>query len=462
MIIKATRIVAADSWHGLWRHLMRTDENEDVRIIEGQKFNLNQAVLDAVSHGCGYGLRHVMLNPELEITPKQFEACQLAYQREFGAEAPLLIVEHQKPRAGGLGFERHRHMVFAECLETQRVLDSRFIKIRNEKVARLCELAWGHPLTSGKHNDKVIQHLEASPHAAMKQAAAHLKQAFWGGEVLLQATFTDAAHQTTKRRAGHSVLPAMRAELRQLWQEMGCVLQTFVERAGERGYLVTQGDKPGVWLIENAEGYHLALHRVLRLRRQDLEELMDEQDRPMTATLPRRRSGRGETLPPLPETSAYQTSMKKLADVIRPPWKRSDCRAELLARPYLHEVHKLESQTGEEKLAALLAALIMRFLAVLFGVRVEIPPLTAQAARQRIEEKTRELAQARQEAVRAHFETDGVQAALKQRRLLRSCLVSQNLAVRQAMQAEQLELAMSLLRKQKQIAPERGANKREM
>lgn len=28
MIIKATRIVAADSWHGLWRHLMRTDENE--------------------------------------------------------------------------------------------------------------------------------------------------------------------------------------------------------------------------------------------------------------------------------------------------------------------------------------------------------------------------------------------------------------------------------------------------
>lgn len=108
---------------------MRTDENEDVRIIEGQKFNLNQAVVDAVSHGCGYGLRHVMLNPELEITPKQFENCQLAYQREFGAEAPLLIVEHQKPRAGGLGFERHRHMVFAECLETQRVLDSRFIKM---------------------------------------------------------------------------------------------------------------------------------------------------------------------------------------------------------------------------------------------------------------------------------------------------------------------------------------------
>ncbi|MFT8930809.1 MAG: hypothetical protein ABF976_06090 [Acetobacter syzygii] len=94
--------------------------------------------------------------------------------------------------------------------------------------------------------------------------------------------------------------------------------------------------------------------------------------------------------------------------MICPPWKRSDCRTELLARPYLHEVHKLESQTGEEKLAALLAALIMRFLAILFGVRVEIPPLTAQAARQRIEEKTQELAQARQEAVRAHFETDGV------------------------------------------------------
>ncbi|MFT8371741.1 MULTISPECIES: hypothetical protein [Acetobacter] len=40
--------------------------------------------------------------------------------------------------------------------------------------------------------------------------------------------------------------------------------------------------------------------------------------------------------------------------------------------------------------------------------------------------------------------------------------MSQNLAVRQAMQAEQLELAMTLLRKQKQTTPERGANKREM
>ncbi|MFT8370413.1 MAG: hypothetical protein ABF641_04885 [Acetobacter sp.] len=137
MIIKATRIKAADSWHGLWRHLMRTDENEEVRIIRGQKFNLNQAVLDAASRGGQYGLRHVMLNPELEITPEQFEACQTGYQREFGAEAPLVIVEHQKPRADGLGFERHRHLVFAECLETQRVLSSRFMRMRNEKVARL-------------------------------------------------------------------------------------------------------------------------------------------------------------------------------------------------------------------------------------------------------------------------------------------------------------------------------------
>lgn len=455
MIIKATRIKAADSWHGLWRHLMRTDENEEVRIIRGQKFNLNQAVLDAASRGGQYGLRHVMLNPELEITPEQFEACQTGYQREFGAEAPLVIVEHQKPRADGLGFERHRHLVFAECLETRRVLSSRFMRMRNEKVARLCELAWEHPLTSGKHNDQVIQYLDASPVAEMKQAAARLKQVFWGKEVPLQATFTDAAHQTTKRRAGHSVLPAMRAELRRLWQGTGYVLQTFVERAIDKGYQVKSGDKPGVWLIENTAGYHLALHRVLRLRRQDLEELMEEQDRPMPATLRKRRRIKPELLPPLPETPAYKTYMEELADIIRPPWKRSECRAELLARPYLREVQRLEKRTDAEILAELLAALIMRFLEFLFGKKAEIPPLTAQEARQRIEKEAQARAQERQEAVRAHFEQAGVQAVLKLRRLLRGCLVSQNPAVRKAMESGQFKQAVRLLEGQKRSVSER-------
>jgi hypothetical protein len=396
-----------------------------------------------------------MLNPELEITPEQFEACQTGYQREFGAEAPLVIVEHQKPRADGLGFERHRHLVFAECLETRRVLSSRFMRMRNEKVARLCELAWEHPLTSGKHNDQVIQYLDASPVAEMKQAAARLKQVFWGKEVPLQATFTDAAHQTTKRRAGHSVLPAMRAELRRLWQGTGCVLQTFVERAIDKGYQVKSGDKPGVWLIENTAGYHLALHRVLRLRRQDLEELMEEQDRPMPATLRKRRRIKPELLPPLPETPAYKTYMEELADIIRPPWKRSECRAELLARPYLREVQRLEKRTDAEILAELLAALIMRFLEFLFGKKAEIPPLTAQEARQRIEKEAQARAQERQEAVRAHFEQAGVQAVLKLRRLLRGCLVSQNPAVRKAMESGQFKQAVRLLEGQKRSVSER-------
>lgn len=142
--------------------------------------------------------------------------------------------------------------------------------------------------------------------------------------------------------------------------------------------------------------------------------------------------------------------MKELADVICPPWKRSECRAELLARPYLREVQRLENQTDAEILAKLLAALIMRFLEFLFGKKVEVPPLTAQDARQRIEEGAQVRAQERQEAVRAHFEKAGVQAALKQRRLLRGCLVSQNLAVRLAMQDGQFQQAVGLLEGQKQ------------
>mgnify|MGYP001338931089 FL=1 len=93
-------------------------------------------------------------------------------------------------------------MVFAETLANERSLDSRFIRIRNEKVARFTQLTFGHSLTSGKHNDAVIRALEVSSNQQMQRAATALKQAFWGEEETPQGTFTDKAHQVTKRKAG--------------------------------------------------------------------------------------------------------------------------------------------------------------------------------------------------------------------------------------------------------------------
>ena len=436
MIIKASRITAESTHRHLYRHLMRTDENEEVRIVQGREFALAEAVKDARHAKRRYGLRHVILSPEQATSLETFQKMVTLYQSEFGADPPLMIVEHQKKRADGQSYDRHWHVVFAETLANGRSLGSRFIRIRNEKVARFTELAFGHSLTSGKHNDAVIRALEVSSNQQMQRAATALKQAFWGEGDKPQSTFTDKAHQVTKRKAGKSVLPAIRAHLRKCWQEEARVLLSFIERVANEGYLLREGDKPDVWLIGKSGEAHLALHRVLGLKKKELVALLSDANRPVPLSPPRLtiRKIMASKPQPVAVSPEYAQRLEVLRSCIRPRWKRSECRAELIALPYQNIVRRLENSTLGEMLERLLAALIARMLNALFGVRIDVPPITADEARERIAKACAEAALARQQDVQEHFASPEVQGALKERRLLKSCLVSANPVARQAMQ----------------------------
>lgn len=96
MIIKASRITAESTHRHLYRHLMRADENEDVRIVQGREFALAEAVKDARHAKRRYGLRHVILSPEQAISPETFQKIVTLYQSEFGTEPPLMIVGIRK------------------------------------------------------------------------------------------------------------------------------------------------------------------------------------------------------------------------------------------------------------------------------------------------------------------------------------------------------------------------------
>lgn len=436
MIIKTSRITAESTHRHLYRHLMRTDENEEVRIVQGREFALAEAVKDARHAKRWYGLRHVILSPEQATSPETFQKIVTLYQSEFGADPPLMIVEHQKKRADGQSYDRHWHVVFAETLTNGRSLNSRFIRIRNEKVARFTELAFGHPLTSGKHNDAVIKALEASSNPHMQRAATDLKQAFWGEEHTPQATFTDKAHQVTKRKAGKSVLPAMRTHLRKRWQEEGRVLLSFIERVAEEGYLIREGDKPDVWLIGQNGDAHLALHRVLNLKKKELVALLSDANRSVPLSPPRLtiKAVKANMPPPIVVPPDYAQKLEALRHRIRPRWKRSECKAELIALPYQNRVRRLENSTLGEMLERLLAALIARMLKALFGLSIEVPPITADEARERIATACQKAAVARQQDVQEHFASPEVQAALRERTLLKQRLVSANPVTRQAMQ----------------------------
>lgn len=142
----------------------------------------------------------------------------------------------------------------------------------------------------------------------------------------------------------------------------------------------------------------------------------------------------------------YAQRFEALIKRIRPRWKRSECRAELIALPYQNMVRRLENSTLGEMLERLLAALIARMLRALFGLSIEVPPITAVEARGRISKACAEVASLRQQDVQEHFASPEVQAALKERRLLKQCLVSANPVTRQAMQEGAWTEAMMSLR----------------
>ena len=232
------------------------------------------------------------------------------------------------------------------------------------------------------------------------------------------------------------MLPAIRAHLRKSWQEEGQVLLSFIERVADEGYLLREGDKPDVWLIGKIGEAHLALHRVLGLKKKELVALLSDANRPVPLSPPRLRvRGVMASKPqPVAVPPEYAQRLEALRNRIRPRWKRSECRVELIALPYQNIVRRLENSTLGDMLERLLAALIARMLNALFGVRIDVPPITANEARERIAKACAETALVRQQDVQEHFASPEVQAALQERRLLKSCLVSANSVTRQAMQ----------------------------
>jgi len=73
-------------------------------------------------------------------------------------------------------------------------------------------------------------------------------------------------------------------------------------------------------------------------------------------------------------------------------------------------------------------------LKALFSVCIDVPPITADEPRERISKACAEAALARQQDVLKNFASPQEQAALKERRFLKQCLVSAKPVIRPAMQ----------------------------
>jgi hypothetical protein len=163
VIIKSSRI-PADRNRVIARYFAAEADNESIRWRRGSAEDVEALGGMAGATGRPFGVRHIVVAPEVDLVGRQLIETLRAIQTEYGVSDIALsqscIVEHTKLKAGQGRAVPHFHLAFPELdLLTYRVMDSRFTRMRDEKIARLLELRFGHPPIPGRFNAQVLEAL---------------------------------------------------------------------------------------------------------------------------------------------------------------------------------------------------------------------------------------------------------------------------------------------------------------
>ncbi|WKE48614.1 hypothetical protein [Gluconobacter oxydans] len=279
MIIGATRIrVSSKSGpHALIKHVFEGKDNEAITVIQGGKHAVRAAHEDAKAAGRTYSNRHFSVSPEEATTRDQAVEIVAMMADEFGFDLDgATVVEHHKARQDGQGYERHWHVIVPELRPDGTTLDSRFMRVRQEKLGRLAEIRLGHHVTHGKHDKAVLKAMEKEglPEAQAFAEAVRWRE-FGPGAGEPKAAYSAEVHQVLRRNGIRT--PAIKAAIVQAWaarEENGLPFKDMLHHVGID---LVPGKRPGAW-VAVVDGVEItALHRLLKVKSSEMESEMAAQ-----------------------------------------------------------------------------------------------------------------------------------------------------------------------------------------
>jgi hypothetical protein len=241
MIIQTTRISRVGGVRYLARHLLdKTEENERVEILAGDRNALHDAQALASARGCQYSVRHLSISPEREMTPTQLSEFLRSVDAEFhvGTSRPRLIVRHVK------NGRSHFHLALAEVdPATLRVLDCKNDYRRLENLARRYELDQGE---------------------TVQPARAERRRNRAEG-------FSDTARKRAER-----VAPSFdRTALRKSFVRGGAAFRVELDRQGLR---LAEGEKGAVLVAAVSGAFVSAACRAAGVKRAEFQKFLQEEN----------------------------------------------------------------------------------------------------------------------------------------------------------------------------------------
>ncbi|WP_170331087.1 hypothetical protein [Ruegeria arenilitoris] len=206
MIIKTGTISSGDGPR-ICAYAARQGDNERVLILNDNAPQLLIVDEFAEARGRKNGLLHIIISPDQQLSSDELAATVSAIREEYGfnPDDPETLAMHQSRRADGT-MQDHYHLVRpASDSDTGRTYKVYKSKCHDEAVSRLCELMYGHKLTSGAHNNFAANRLREMGHDDFANKVAELAKPCW-------SSFSHNQHQQAKRNDFD--LPALRHQLK--------------------------------------------------------------------------------------------------------------------------------------------------------------------------------------------------------------------------------------------------------
>lgn len=164
MILKQTRVRVGGAVN-LLAHITSQHGNEQVEILHGHPNLTLSGDIIARMNNRKYGNRHVIISPEFDLSSEQLNVALTLIFRELDPKHRradnYLLIKHHKRRHDKEHEAAHFHLILNETTLSGHQLDHRMSFLKNEKIARLCELKFGHPVIKGRHNKAVVRQLQS-------------------------------------------------------------------------------------------------------------------------------------------------------------------------------------------------------------------------------------------------------------------------------------------------------------
>lgn len=275
MIIQTKAIKVSSGADKTANHIFYGDKNEHIDVLEGSHFQMKDAMRQAKNNSLKYGFHHFKISPKETLTNEQLRETisKLSQEYKFNPD-DITLVEHTKNRADKTASNKHYHLIVPHYQSDRRkALDTKNSFARNEKIARICEIEFGHKIVQGQHNKAVYHQLIDEGKTAYAERV----------KPLIAQERTHQAHTVNQQRTAEKKginLPKEKQAIKTLWQASDS-LKAFQAGLSEQGYTLKPGDKANTYIIEKNGVLIGSANRLIGIKKelfaQKYKELENEQ-----------------------------------------------------------------------------------------------------------------------------------------------------------------------------------------